>query len=102
MIKDGSMHLTFYHYLVDDENAEEYDKSLPYGGVKKDTPQKHKKEYEKFVEEYKKCEQKLISEGYTLDDAEQEVKKYYDFIKNSVTKKCNNAWKKHLEKRKKQ
>ena len=41
-----SYHVTFYNYIIDDVNSKDYDKNLPFGGIRKDTPVLHKKRYE--------------------------------------------------------
>lgn len=96
-----SKHLTFYHYVVGDIDSKEYNPSFPFGGIKKDAPEQMKKDYDRFCKEYQSCVDRLVSEGETVEEANKEVKEYFDWIKQEITKKCANAWKEHVKQNKK-
>lgn len=97
-----SRHITFYHYLIVDDKSEQYNPKLPFGGIKEDAPEKIKERYDEFVEEYRKCEEKLIADGETPDEAKRLVKKYFEWKRGQITKECSNSWKKHFKQKQKQ
>lgn len=97
-----SKRITFYDYVVDNVNSKEYDESLPFGGIRKDAPDKIKQQFDKFVKEYKSCIDKLIAEGENEIKAKVMVKEHFEFVKQEITKECSNSWKKHFKQNKKQ
>lgn len=81
-----SMGKRFYHFLVDDETSDEYDPNLPFGGIKKDTPEIFKKSYNEFLKEWKKTKSELISKGYSQEEAERELYREYNWLKVMITR----------------
>ena len=55
-----SKHITFFNYVVDDVESKEYDPSLPFGGIRQDSPDKIKQEFNDFVKEYNSHIDKLV------------------------------------------
>ena len=94
-------HITFYNYVIDDVNSKEYNPSLPFGGIRKDAPDKIKQQFDEFVKEYNTHINKLVSEGENENTARILVKKYYEWKKEQITKKCQNSWKEHFHNSKK-
>lgn len=49
----------FIDYILDEED-EEFNESLPFGGIVSDAPEEVRKAYEKYVEEKEKLKEKGI------------------------------------------
>lgn len=91
-MSENGNHTTFYDYIIGDEDSKEYDKTLPFGGIRKDAPEKIKADFEDFVIECGECERRLISAGEAPDEAKRLIKKHNDWMKERMVKKCNHAW----------
>ena len=90
-----SKHITFYDYVIDNIESKEYNPALPFGGIRRDAPTEIKQRFNEFAKEYNSCIDKLVSEGENEEEARKLVKKHYDWIKERITQKCSNSWRKH-------
>ena len=79
-----SYHVTFYNYIIDDVNSKDYDKNLPFGGIRKDTPVLHKKRYEEFCKEYEASVERLVRNGETKEEAERIANRYVAWKKKQI------------------
>lgn len=92
-----SRHLTFYHFLIEDKGDKEYDPSLPFGGIRNDTPELCKEQYRKFLKEWEEIKKKSISEGKSPEEAERELYRFHNWKKVMITRRGSGAWKKYRQ-----